>query len=338
VRAKEHGVSATGCDLSPLSVFVSRVKLENFSDDDIDEGLKDIFRPGGRAVSGPPCKDPPRIERAFCREELEALQALKSRINRLRDPVRSFFILALLRVQQRLSRAVPDGGWFRWIHRPNQASLVLPLFHAQVALQRQDLNPALHRKAGSWQAVLQDAREVGQLGGSFDALITSPPYPNRHDYSRIFHMELLALGASEEQITAFRHTSIRSHVEARSPTGTVHAEYESPTLRRTLKKLPLEVDQRVLAMLRGYFDDMYLFLKSTHTVLAPSAPAVLVVGNVRHSGVMIPVDEILVELASQTRFGFEAGWVARLRGNSAQQMKEFGRMPSRETILVFKRT
>ncbi len=61
------------------------------------------------------------------------------------------------------------------------------------------------------------------------------------------------------------------------------------------------------------------------------------VGNVRHAGVMVPVDEILVGVGAQVGFAREAVWVARLRGNSAQQMGEFGREPARESIVCLRK-
>ena len=59
-----------------------------------------------------------------------------------------------------------------------------------------------------------------------------------------------------------------------------------------------------------------------------------VLGNVRHAGVMVPVDEITAELSSQVGLIFDAAWIMRLRGNSAQQMGQYGREPARETIVL----
>lgn len=62
-----------------------------------------------------------------------------------------------------------------------------------------------------------------------------------------------------------------------------------------------------------------------------------VVGNVRHAGVMVSVDEILVELANQAGFTHERTWVIRLRGNSAQQMGRFGRELARESVVFLRK-
>lgn len=60
--------------------------------------------------------------------------------------------------------------------------------------------------------------------------------------------------------------------------------------------------------------------------------------GVRYGGVLIPVDEILVDVGKQAGFLHDKTWVIRLRGNSAQQMGSFGREPSRESIVFLRKT
>ena len=88
-------------------------------------------------------------------------------------------------------------------------------------------------------------------------------------------------------------------------------------------------------MVRGYFEDMFLSLQEVSRVLRPGGRAALVVGNVRHAGMMVPVDEVLANLAMQVGLDFDTAWVMRLRGNSAQQMGRYGKEPSRESVVLF---
>ncbi len=333
--AKQNGFSATGTDLSPLSVFVSQAKLASYDSVELASALRYVL--DYKIVSDDLKQHPERIRRAFSQCELMNIESLRRRIQELPPHLSPFFILALLNVQQKLSRAVPDGGWFRWVDKEEQSSQISILFAQQINKQISDLINQSTQQIGNWSVYLLDARRLNTIDGVFDALVTSPPYPNRHDYSRIFHMELLSLGASEEDIFRFRHTSIRSHVEARTPDIQVNGYYLPPKLERTLNILPENADPRIAPMLMGYFEDMYYCLKSAYSRLKPNAPCAFVVGNVRHAGVMVPVDEILIEIGEQAGFEFDCGWVARLRGNSAQQMAIYGREPSRETIVIFYR-
>jgi hypothetical protein len=81
---------------------------------------------------------------------------------------------------------------------------------------------------------------------------------------------------------------------------------------------------------------MYLTLRSLRQHLKPEAICAFVVGNVRHAGLMVPVDEILAEVGQNAGYNFIATWVARLRGNSAQQMGRFGIEPARESIVFLR--
>lgn len=332
--AKQHRFSATGTDLSPLSVFVSQAKLASYNTDELTTALQYVL--DYKMTSDDLKLHPNRMRRAFSQAELKHIESLRRCIQELSPSLSPFFILALLHVQQKLSRAVPDGGWFRWLEKEDQSSQVAFMFKEQVERQIFDITSQSMHQIGDWSVYLLDARRLNTVDGDYDALITSPPYPNRHDYSRIFHLELLSLGASEEDIFQFRYKSIRSHVEARMPDLKVNGYNIPPKLEQTLNFLPENADPRVAPMLRGYFEDMYFCLQSAYMRLRPNAPCVFVVGNVRHAGVMVPVDEILVEVGEQAGFIFEGAWVARLRGNSAQQMAIFGREPSRETIVLFR--
>jgi hypothetical protein len=90
-------------------------------------------------------------------------------------------------------------------------------------------------------------------------------------------------------------------------------------------------------MLQGYFEDMHTSMAQASSVLRPNGHAAFVVGNVRHAGRLVPVDEILGEMAPQAGLRHKRTWVIRERGNSAQQMGKLGRVPSRESVVFLKK-
>jgi hypothetical protein len=63
----------------------------------------------------------------------------------------------------------------------------------------------------------------------------------------------------------------------------------------------------------------------------------MVVDNVRFDGEMIPVDLILCDMAERVGFKTEAIWIARYKGNSSQQMGRYGRVPVRESVLIWRK-
>jgi hypothetical protein len=93
----------------------------------------------------------------------------------------------------------------------------------------------------------------------------------------------------------------------------------------------------VKEMLDGYFLDLYLTLREVRRVCKRRARVAFVVGNAQYRGVPLAVDELTAEVGEQAGLKCEKLLVARYRGNSAQQMGKYGRNPSRESVVVFRR-
>ena len=335
LAARHNGLAGEGFDLSPLAVNVSNAKIASYDPYQLSRGLQTVLNANQRDAP----QVPGRLSKAFTKEELREIYTLLSPIRRLRRRSRLFFLTALLWTVKDFCRAVPDGGWFRWQAWPNRSGEIRQFFTDRVAYMLEDIQSLNWTEENPPSRVrLADARRLPLQDLSIDGLITSPPYANRHDYSRVFHIDLLLLGLEEPEVTKLRHGSIRSHVEAKDPDGYKRRlkSYNMPrALQAVLEEIPADADSRITPLLKGYFEDIYLSLLEVGRTLKLGGRAAYVVGNVRHAGVMVPVDEILAELAPQFGLTFNAAWVLRLRGNSAQQMKLYGRQPSRETIVFF---
>lgn len=90
-------------------------------------------------------------------------------------------------------------------------------------------------------------------------------------------------------------------------------------------------------MITTYFIDMQKVIIEWFEVLAPGAKVAMVVDNVRFEGELIPVDLVLSEMAEEAGFKVMEIIVARYKGNSSQQMKKYGRVPVRESIVVWEK-
>ncbi len=185
-----------------------------------------------------------------------------------------------------------------------------------------------------WTARLADARALPESDGTYSAVITSPPYPNRHDYTRVFGVELMFGFLDWERNRELRRQSFHSHPEAR-PRRPQAPEYEAPgRLEDSVRDLS---DQRIRRMLRGYFLDMYLCLREAARVCRDGAKIAFVVGNARYGGRAILVDEFTAELGERAGLVCKEIRAVRWRGNSAQQMGRYGRVASRESIVIFEK-
>jgi tRNA G10 N-methylase Trm11 len=338
--AGDRGYNALGLDLLPLAVLVSNAKSASYDPQAIQTALLTVMDTA-QSINEWPGEIPVRLARALTEAEYTLLWRLRRAILQFNEPVRGFMLLALLNILPQFSRAVANGGWFRWVEKSEQTDLILPTFRSRVQQMLDEIEEvrSANNHCGHFNqtvAIRHDARRIHSLERTFDGLITSPPYPNRHDYTRVFQIELLILGHSEDGISQLRHNSLRSHVEAHPPDSMSMEGYHLPgALRACLDKMPSNVDQRIPRMLRGYFEDMYLVLRSAKRSMRPNGRLALVVGNVRHAGVLIPVDEVLAMVGEMAGLHWTETWVIRLRGNSAQQMGKYGRVPSRESIVLF---
>jgi hypothetical protein len=90
-------------------------------------------------------------------------------------------------------------------------------------------------------------------------------------------------------------------------------------------------------MIEGYFLDLYLALQEVERVCKRGARVAFVVGNVQYRGVPVLVDELTAEIAQQAGLTCVKVLAVRHRGNSAQQMRQYGRRPSRESIVLLRK-
>jgi hypothetical protein len=171
------------------------------------------------------------------------------------------------------------------------------------------------------------------------ALITSPPYVNRYDYTRSYSLELcFAFVRNFEELKALRFGILRSHIEARVQPDERPRHHAVQEVLQALEQRRRRLNNpRIPAMIAGYFVDMERVIQEWARILAPNAWVVMVVDNVRFDGEMIPVDLILCDMAERVGFETEAIWIARYKGNSSQQMGRYGRVPVRESVLIWRK-
>lgn len=195
----------------------------------------------------------------------------------------------------------------------------------------------------------------------FDFIVTSPPYCNRYDYTRTYALELVYLGYGKEQVQNLRQTMLSCTVENKEKINQLLdfykslnklKEYEkvlsvynnSPAMREvnsvlddlnTLGKLN---NKNIARMVKNYFLELCFVIYEMSRVTKSGGYCVMVNDNVRYGGEEIPVDLILSEFAEKFDYIVEKILVLpKGKGNSSQQMGNYGRTEIRKCVYLWKK-
>jgi hypothetical protein len=344
--ASQAGIPSIGVDKLPIAVFVAQTLPLFYS---LKPGqLKETYeqlRTGVRQA--PPASvalDVAIMKVAFPPDTLLALRQWKTAIDDLPSPLKNVFLLLFFSILEPCSYTSKDGQFLRLVRERKTAD---PEDALQAKVNEAERDLRLVRDLG-WGRALQlpvvypgDARVLGDIPFARQptAVITSPPYANRYDYTRTYSLELcLHFVRDFTELKALRFGILRSHIESKvdpceKPPHPAVKEVVD-VLRERVKALN---NPRIPDMLTGYFVDMQQVIGELARVLAPAARVAMVVDNVRFAGELMPVDLVLSEMAEEVGFRVEEIIIARYKGNSSQQMGKYGRVPVRESIVIWRK-
>lgn len=195
----------------------------------------------------------------------------------------------------------------------------------------------------------------------FDFIITSPPYCNRYDYTRTYALELVFLGYDHSQVRELRQAMLSCTVENKDKINYLKGIYEANSKLEIFNNIInvynnsdamtevnetldlLNVNQKlnnsnVARMVKNYFLEMCFVIYEMSRITKKDGYCVMVNDNVRYGGEEIPVDLILSDFAES--FGFNINKIFVLpkgKGNSSQQMGEFGRSEVRKCVYLWQK-
>ena len=378
--AADRGLDASGIELLPSSIEAIAVRSIVRNAD--PTGLADELR---RFADARPWELPGPTEElthlritagAYPRETEQALGRYTFEANRhsSSDIARVLRLVAMC-ILEDVSYTRKDGQYLRWDSRSGRRVGKKPFHKTEIRGFTQAVDEKLREIVGDLAIGdlfddLQGERTgvVDLLPGScldvlpaldaeiFDALITSPPYCNRYDYTRTYALELAYLGLGEGRMKALRQTMLSCTVENREKEG-LEGQFSSETfngataafdshkyLRLVLEYLEECRRAKIInntgipRMVRNYFFELALVVFEAARVLKSGAPFIMVNDNVRYQGAHIPVDLILSDFALQAGFDVEQLWVLPVgKGNSSQQMGTYGRRELRKGVYVWRR-
>jgi hypothetical protein len=348
VEARRLGMAAVGIDLSPLAVLASRVKCSSPDPAELRSAAAALRRREGSL--GEPA-DAEAVGEAF--EPAVAEAALRglglAGEGRFGETVAAALRLAVIEAAAAFALKVRKGGWLAWREAPlpkGAPELLVERAARRLEAMAEDAEGGLfgpaERGMGPVVVARGDARRLPVGDSALDAVVTSPPYPNRHDYSRAYGVELsLGLcGPGGPPRTAAPAAPLPPRGPAEA--GDEVAAFEMPeAVEAVVEAARRSVDPStrrfVPEIARGWALDMAICLGEVARVLVPGGRAAVVVGNATYEGVEYPSDLIVAELAGRAGLVVEAILVARRRAASAQQSARRVRTKRRESVVLARR-
>jgi DNA modification methylase len=376
--AGEAGMEADGIELLPIGqqIILVRMSLEKeFSARDFSVLRKwAIDLPWRQSVTKVVLSKLRITDGAYPEETVENIERFMSALQNENERVRAVLQFALLCVLESVSYTRKDGQYLRWDHRSGRRQGTRPFdkgkileFDKAICAKIEDicndlggnkksgeLFPAkvLHGKLkifkGSCLSVMPTFPD-----NSYDAVMTSPPYCNRYDYTRTYALELALLGTGEQELTKLRQEMLSCTVENRAKdllninpkwTEAIAAADKQELLQSVLRYLEDEKakgrlnNNGIPRMVRGYFYEMACVIAECARVMKPDAYLFMVNDNVRYAGASISVDMILSNIAETLGFHVEKIFVLpNGKGNSSQQMGRHGRDPLRKCVYLWRK-
>lgn len=375
--ASEMGIDADGIELLAIGkqIIETRKLLESrFTFEDFEElkrwSVSRAWEDSKSKVSLPELRITTGAYPEKARESIEKyLGACQKENSRVQAALR----FALLCVLESTSYTRKDGQYLRWDYRsgrkqgskifdkgeilsfdqavskkineikidltPNQLT---GLFHAE------KLKGKIRLFQGSCLEILPKLPDE-----KYDAIITSPPYCNRYDYTRTYALELALLDTDEQGLAKLRQEMLSCTVENRTKdllkinpnwTTAITIADNQELLQAILKYLDEQKTEGFLnnngipRMVRGYFYEMACVIAECSRVLKPNSLLFMVNDNVRYAGVSVSVDMILSDFAEKLGFCIENILVLPTgKGNSSQQMGKHGRQSLRKCVYVWRK-
>ncbi len=131
------------------------------------------------------------MKKAFSAETLTELCQWKTAIETLYSPIKDIFLLLFLSILEPCSYTAKDGQFLR-IKKDKKIYSPTEILQQKIYQAEQDILSMRtlwgNKKRQPAQIQLADARDLKnvEFPQKPTAIITSPPYPNRYDYTRIY--------------------------------------------------------------------------------------------------------------------------------------------------------
>lgn len=354
--ARSKGHSAVGVDIDPLAVLISKVWITSIDARALHNQAVEIlnrahyFFSSLRARDAYPSNSDAETNRFirywfddYARRQLASLASAICEVqdDTIRDALWCAFSRLIITKQSGASRAM-DLSHSR-PHRVFKYAPVKPFHKFLSAVDRVAMN-CIEKGTSDYDFATQvytgDARKLVFESGSFDLVLTSPPYLNAIDYLRCSKFSLVWMGYSIRELRRIRSASVGAEIGK-----DVRDDQDIQKIFSMLKLQP-KLATRQEAILTRYIDDLRRSVGETARVLAHDGRAVYVVGENTVRGTFIPNSLIVKAVASTVGLQCIGRRSRELPANrrylpppsTQSKLVAFDGRMRREAILTFRKT
>ncbi len=380
--SSETGFNSEGIELLPIGqqIIKNRIIAQNLDQNDINriKFWKDDL-PWKKFKATQKINSIKITSGAYSEITEKSVSQFLSTINQENKNVSSILFFSLLCVLESISYTRKDGQFLRWDHRSgrrkgkntfhkgkiysfdealtskfdeiindlNNTNIQLDLFSNPNFKKTNYKNIKLY--SDSCLNILPKLQNM-----KYQAIITSPPYCNRYDYTRTYALEHAMLGINEQEVLDLRQKMLSCTVENREKNllnlnknwASAISSCEKNELLQIIiqylehKKSIGELNNNgIPRMVKGYFYEMACVIQDCFRLLKKGGLTFMVNDNVRYAGASISVDLILSKIAESVGFKIENILVLpNGKGNSSQQMGVHGREKLRKCVYVWRKT
>jgi DNA modification methylase len=319
LACRQLGLNSFGFDVHPVAVFAAKVKSRDYGPEILRQAIKSLIK--AKFIRPRSLPDSGIVRRVFPRHTLEDAVFFRDSILQNRDSrVREFLMLGLMSVAIKCSYAYKDGAVIKVRKKPTPP--LRDMLRRQLFRMLRDVQNFRAEKCETL-ADFGDARSLPLEDGSIDAVITSPPYLNKIEYTRIYEIE---------RELFLRHVQNSPPVRSYIGLSLNRLERDSSGLEKaldygTVKSLPLEAVP--------YLVDMFQAIEEMHRVCKKGAKLGIVVGNGCFPTCTVDSDVLLSRMAESIGFRVDRILVLNKRWCTRNRTEKIGIV--RESLLLWEK-
>lgn len=364
LSARLNNLNSFGIDVNPISIIVSKVENQFYRITEIAEIESEIQK--FKNLPPPNKKFETKFDLAdkvFNSSILQALLYFKDEIKAIGNQnVQDVFFVAWLAIMEDVSNIKKEGNGIKYKNRKRTPSGYINIDKdewEEKSFPQDKFSFVKAKLLSHLELILFDLKnnfgpctKVPKIfhGSSlnFNSFFNdeiqftfySPPYCNCFDYFEIHKVELW-LGdfiSNKEEFRVMRNSGFRSNTNALNHKPIIYTNHYLEDLISLFDESKLW-NNRIPTVVRGYFDDTYSFLNNLFQQTTNGGFVGVVIGNSAYSGVIIPSDLILAEIAKEVGFKIKNIFITRHLTTSSQQKQELEGLKNylRESIVLLEK-